>query len=132
MSEEIDLLHWTTNSGHKKGELVLQTNSIMVYKTSKRFLRFASNFREIIYAEIPINIIEKITIQRSGVFKNHLLKIKVNEKGFHKLLDETHSGLYKHLVKLFNKNHNLFFPIFQNKFKDIKNFTNLIKEKMNS
>ena len=130
MTKEIHLLHWTTNRGHKKGELVLQTNALMVYKTSNKFLRFASDFREIIYAEIPLNMIEKIDIMKSGVLKNHSLKLKLNEKEFHRILDATHSGLYKHVIGLINKDHYIYFPLLQNNVTEIKNFVKLIKERM--
>lgn len=130
MSTKITLLHWTTNRGFKKGEIVLQSTEIIVYKTSKYFLRFASDFREIAYAEIPLNIIKNIEIMKSGVLKNHSLRLTLDEKGFHKLLDATHSGLYKHIIRLLNKKNYLYFPVLQNSIKEIKNFTKLIKEQM--
>lgn len=130
MTKEIALLHWTTNRGFKKGEIVLQSDSIMVYKTSNKFLRFASDFREIAYAEIPLKIIEKIEIMKSGVLRNHMIRLKLDKVGFHKLLDVTHSGLFKHIVRLFNRQSYLYFPVLQNKVGEIKNFTNIIKERM--
>ncbi|MGE0792884.1 MAG: hypothetical protein AB7V77_01735 [Candidatus Woesearchaeota archaeon] len=130
MAKEILGLHWTTNKGFKKGELVMQKEGIFVYKTAKRILRGIENFREIVYAEIPFDIIENVYITKSGLMKKHVICFKLEKESFHKLLNEKHSVLFKAIINLFNRNNVIYFPVLMNTFDEINTFVKFTKERM--
>jgi len=130
MARDIIVLHWTTSKGFKKGELVLQQGGLFIYKTAKKLLRGADNFREIVYAELPFDAIEEISVLKSGMLKKHSLKIQVKKATFDKILNEKHSLLFKHILKLFNRQNVLYFPVLSNKVEDINTFVKMVKERL--
>ncbi|MDD3175705.1 MAG: hypothetical protein PHU51_04470 [Candidatus Nanoarchaeia archaeon] len=130
MAKEIQILHWTTSKGFKKGELVLQKEGIFIYKTAKTFTRGATEFRDIVYAEIPFDAINTIELTKTGLTKRHSLKISLNKEAFEKILHENHSYLFKHLTKLFNRKNILYLPVLGNTYEEIRQFTHLVKEHM--
>ena len=128
---EIVILDWTNGKSYKKGELVIQSDGIYIYKTSKFILRNAVDYREIVYAEIPFDVIQNIHIMKKGFLKNHIIKLKINKEHFQKLLGEKHSGLFKHIVNLFNKKNTLYFMVYRNTEEEVINFVNILKERIN-
>ena len=130
MKPEISILHWTTLRGFKKGELVLQSKEIFIYKTSNKFLKMAKDFRQVIYAELPLDVVEEVTLIKKGLMRNHMLCFKLNEEKFKSLVHEKHSFLFRHLVTLFNKKNIIYFPVLRNSVEEIKEFLNLTKERL--
>lgn len=132
MASEIYYLHWTTGRGHRKGDVVLQTEGLFVYKTLKKIVGRTKDddLREMVYAEIPYDMIKEVVLVKTGVSRGHYIRLKIDEKHFHTLLKERHNRLYSGIVSFLNKKHFLYFPVMKNTVEEIKHFVHLLKERI--